>query len=275
MKCALLASCVIVLAAVPLARVLPQDSGVTAVTRSNTELAVDLYNGLSGSGGNLFFSPYSISTILAMAHAGARGETAEQIARVMHLSLADKELHAALGALQSMLNGLQEEGQMLLRVESSLWPQRRYPLLNEYRRLVGTSYGAEITPVDYENRAQAALRSINSWVTEKTEGKITEILRDTPPDSTRLILANAVYFKGAWVHRFDRRDTITMPFHLREGTTVVAGSRWWSSFPGRSRVCMAWKRPSRRTPSRRGPGDSPAPACGSACRDSRRRSRPS
>jgi serpin B len=183
----------------------------TLVAR-NTTFALDLYQELRGNEGNLLFSPYSISVALAMAYAGARGNTGVQMARVLHFALDQPRLHTAFASLEARLRAVQAKGDVQLGVANSLWPQEGYPLLDEFLALTKQSYGVEITPLDY-NEPEVARQTINAWVEERTEGKIEELL---PPGTllALLILVNAITFKGDWARQFDEALTRDAPFWL-------------------------------------------------------------
>ncbi len=135
-------------------------SGVETVVRGNTEFALDLYRKLRTVEGNLFFSPYSISTALAMTYAGARGNTEAQMAKTLHFTLDQKPLHPAFAALEEKLKIAQEKGHVQLKVANRLWPQVRYPFLEEFLALTKEYYGVSITPVDY--REPKAAREIHA-----------------------------------------------------------------------------------------------------------------
>ena len=175
-------------------------SNTDEVVQSNTRFAIDLYKKLRTNNGNLFFSPYSISTALAMAYGGARGDTAEQMADVLQFTLENGQLHSAFADLQNKLDTIQNQKKVELSVANSLWPADEHPFLTEYRELVRKYYRTEITPLDFEGAPEEARKKINSWAGEKTNGKIQEVIPKTQPPFllplTRLVLANAIYFMG-------------------------------------------------------------------------------
>jgi serpin B len=187
---------------------------VETTVQGNTEFAFNLYQRLRKAEGNLFFSPYSISTALAMTYAGARGDTEVQIAHALHFLLDQGQLHPSFAVLEAKLGDIGSKGHIKLRVANTLWPQKGYALLEEFLALTKQNYGVLITPVDYGNE-KATRQTINSWAQEKTEGKIKDLI---PPgmlnDLTRLILVNAIYFKGDWASRFDRNLTRNAPFWI-------------------------------------------------------------
>ena len=193
------------------------------VVAGNTEFAVDLYGKLRTGEGNVFFSPYSISTALAMTCGGARGETENQMAQTLRFNLPPDKLHPAFAALESNLNAVQQKGQIKLAVANSLWPQAGYEFLPDYLALCQKYYDTSITPVDYKGHTEAARKTINNWVEARTNRKIVELLKPGVLDSsTRLVLVNAIYFKGKWVSQFETNRTENQPFHISSDKTIDA-----------------------------------------------------
>ena len=206
----------------------PQDDMKTVVG-GNSEFAFDLYAkikddpAIKKAGGNLFFSPYSISTALAMTWAGAKGRTAKQMAEVLHFTLPQAQLHKAFGALEKQLNEAGEKGGYELNVANALWGQSGYNFLDEFLELTEKSYGARLKEVDFMTQTEKARQIINAWVEEKTQEKIKDLIRPgVLDDLTRLVLTNAIYFKGDWVSQFDKKQTKDESFKLnqREQVTV-------------------------------------------------------
>lgn len=184
------------------------------VTGNNT-FALDLYSVLKKEQGNLFFSPYSISSALAMTYAGARGDTAGEMAQALHFTLGPEKIHPAFAELDRVFDKIQKKGRVQLHIANSLWPQKDYRLLPEYLRLIKRYYGVSITPVDYVKATEKARTLINSWVEKKTKDKIKDLIRQGDLDSmTVLILVNAIYFKGNWASQFDQKRTATAEFFL-------------------------------------------------------------
>lgn len=194
----------------------------TAVT-GNTAFACDLYGKLKAQEGNLFLSPYSISTALAMTYGGARGNTEAQMAKALNFGLPQDELHPVFAGLQDGLNAVQQKGKVKLAVANSLWPQKGYTFLPAYLDLCKKNYSVTITPVDFAGATEQARTTINDWVENKTEKKIQELFKPgVLSGDTRLVLVNAIYFKGNWVTQFDKRATTPQPFHLAAGKDVEA-----------------------------------------------------
>jgi serine protease inhibitor len=199
----------------------PDGLNKTAAVAGNTAFAFDLYGRLRSQEGNLFLSPYSISTALAMTYGGARGETAAQMAKAMHFGLAQEKLHPAFAALGSELQAIQQKGQVKLAVANSLWPQKGHGFLPAYLDLCRINYGVSVTPLDFIGAAEPARQTINAWVEDKTNRKIQELLKPgILNEATRLVLVNAIYFKGNWSSQFDKQMTEAGPFHVSAGKTV-------------------------------------------------------
>lgn len=196
----------------------PPVSSGEALPPGNTQFTKDLYGKLKEKPGNLFLSPYSISTALAMTYGGARGETEKQMAQTLHFTVPQAELHPAFAKLQTGLAAVQAKGKVKLAVANSLWPQQEYHFLPSYLELCKAHYGTSVTPVNYKGATEAARTSINNWVETKTEQKIQELFKPGVLDSlTRLVLVNAIYFKGNWASQFKKEATQPAPFHLTDG----------------------------------------------------------
>ena len=191
----------------------------SAQTRSlvegNTAFALDLYGQLKTGSGNLFFSPYSISTCLAMTYAGARAETEKQMGQALHFEESQRQLHSSLGELQRQLTEASKLEGIELNIANALWTQKDPPLLPAFLQITKSEYQANVSQADFRIGAEEARDKINQWVSQKTKEKIQNIL---PPgsltDLTRLVLANAIYFKGVWARQFEQAETSTQPFHV-------------------------------------------------------------
>ena len=194
----------------------------SAVVKGNNEFATDLYGRLKDkTSGNLFFSPYSISTALAMTYAGAAGETQKQMAEVLHFTVPEPELHEAMARLRSSLLADKKKGYEL-RVANRLWGQKGYEFLPEFLQTTRKYYGAELGVLDFAKNTEAARQEINAWVEKQTEEKIKDLLAPGVLDpQTRLVLTNAIYFKGNWQEKFEKDATKDAPFHLSADKEVT------------------------------------------------------
>jgi serpin B len=192
-----------------------QPSQTQALVEGNTAFACDLYAQLRNRPGNVFFSPYSISTALAMTCAGARGDTEKQMAQVLHLGHDQPAVHRAFGELQRQIAEAGQQKSIQLSIANALWAQQGHAFLPAFLNIGKDNYQARLNLANFTTGAEAARREINGWVARKTQDKIQDIL---PPGSldetTRLVLANAIYFKGAWAATFRKAGTYPQPFHL-------------------------------------------------------------
>jgi len=184
------------------------------VVEGNNQFATDLYAELGKEeGGNLLMSPYSISTALAMTYAGARGETEAEMAEVLHFTLPQERLHPAFAGLISHFNEGDKKRPYQLNVANRLWGQKGYRFLPDFVKTTEDNYGAELAQVDFVRNAEGARQTINRWVEEQTQEKIKDLIPSGVLDSmTRLVLTNAIYFKGDWKYQFDKKRTKDAPF---------------------------------------------------------------
>ena len=195
---------------------------VEELVGGNTDFALDLYQSLSESYGNLFYSPYSISLALAMAYGGAAGETETQIAETLSFRLPQDRLHSAFNALDQELAPSSQEkegGGFELSIANSVWGQEDHGFLQDYLDTLSLNYGGKLRDVDFRGQPQDARIRINDWVSEETGGRIEDLLSPDAIDRfTRLVLANAVYFKAEWQLPFDERATSRGPFYGLDGS---------------------------------------------------------
>jgi serpin B len=192
-----------------------QTTQTKTLVEGNTAFALDLYARFSGTPGNLFFSPYSISTCLAMTYAGARGVTDMQMARVLRFGQGQAAVHSSFGELQQQLNGSEKEKGIQLDLANALWTERGEAFLPAFLKIAADDYQADVKEADFETGANALRLEINRWVARKTQDKIRDILSPGDVSSdTRLVLANAIYFKGAWARPFETNATSEQAFHI-------------------------------------------------------------
>jgi len=203
-----------------------------AFMAGRSALSASLHKSLSASpqfaGKNFFFSPYSIDTALAMAYAGAAGDTKREMAAALQLNLADDKLHAAYNKLALELesrgkNATAQDGQPFrLRVNNSTWAQRDTKFETVFLNTLAKNYGAGVNVVDFKNATDEARVAINGWVAKKTEDKIKDMLAPgTLNPLTRLVLVNTVYFNAGWMTKFKPADTKPAPFNAPTGPVTV------------------------------------------------------
>jgi serpin B len=171
--------------------------------------------------GNLFFSPASISTALALTYAGAAGSTAAEMQKALHFTLPPDRFHLAMGALLKDLNASHPGYQ--LRVADALWAQEGEQFLPAFLALTQANYGAGFHPVNFAKVPEEVRITINRWVEKQTEDKIKDLLQPgVVTADTRLILTNAVYFKAAWESPFEKAQSLEEDFHISASQTVRA-----------------------------------------------------
>lgn len=189
------------------------------MSNENNRLALDLFRELAINNTNLFFSPYSIKTALAMTYAGAQGNTAKQMAAVLHFTDAIA-LHTAIAKLEFRLKTINNQGHIQLNVANAMWPQEKYPFLNEFCDLLETYYKVTLSPLDYK-KPEEARNTINQWIEEKTIGKIKNLIPSGALGPlTTLVLTNAIYFKGDWAMQFNPQLTEEAAFFLVNGDKI-------------------------------------------------------
>ena len=193
-----------------------------SVIDGNTAFALDLYQGLKGQPGNLFFSPYSISTSLAMTYAGARGQTEVEMRRTAHFNLPRDSVHAAFGELIRRMNKVRRWNRIVLAAANSIWCQRDYQFTEQFLNVSHTRYQADAQLADFKRSPDAACDRINAWARQKTKGRVKKMIQASPlTRDTRLILCNAIYFKGRWAVEFKPKDTRPEPFSVATNHTVI------------------------------------------------------
>lgn len=183
------------------------------IAQANNQFAFDLYDHLRAGDGNLFYSPYSISTALSMVLAGAEGASAREMADTLHLA-DTAATHDAVGELISNLNQRGETGPNTLTVANALWAHQGFTFLDAYLDLIRQAYRSEVEQVDFVNDSEGAREAINAWVERKTREKIQQLIAPGVLNPrTRAVLVNAIYFKGTWAETFSESKTLDRPFY--------------------------------------------------------------
>jgi serpin B len=204
------------------------DDDATALAAGNGAFAFALYGELAEGGGNVFFSPFSISSALAMTYAGAKGGTESQIASALDFDLDQGALHPAFNALDLELNSRDEVGEpyegdgFKLSVVNAVWGQRGFGFLPSYLDVLAVNYGAGLRLVDFFGDPEGSRATINDWVSDETSGRIEDLLpAGSVSTFTRLVLTNAIYFKAPWLYPFDEDDTKTELFTTLFGSSIL------------------------------------------------------
>jgi len=199
-------------------------SDLRSLSRSQNYFATDLYGELRTREGNLVFSPYSIATALSMTFVGAGGDTATEMATVLHLEIFQPDGEVGVvklrtivlnmyAAAQNLFNEQQRSGAEL-HVANALWGKTNYPFNSEFIAWIKNNFKGNLEPVDFSNKP-AACKRINAWVSDQTKDRIRNLLGPNmlTPD-TRLVLTNAIYFKAAWDEPFQKAFTGKQKFHV-------------------------------------------------------------
>jgi len=194
-------------------------AGINSVINANDQFALDLYSQLKNSEGNIFFSPYSISTALAMVYDGARGKTADEIQSVFHFPTDGDLRKSSFAAIHNQLN--KADAKYKLNIANALWAQNDYKFLNDYLTTVQQYYAGKATNVDFKNSTEEARQTINKWVESKTNNKIKDLFpQGSLNNMTRLVLTNAIYFKGTWITQFEKSQTKDDDFRVSSADTI-------------------------------------------------------
>ena len=204
-------------------------SDASRATQAINCFAFDLYEHLQKEEGNLFLSPVSIATGLAMAYAGAAGETATEMEEVLHLGT-EPGIHESFGALLSSFDqpvGITQGFE--LETANALWPQVGLPVRDDFVQTIETDYRGTAQTLDYSNPDQAK-DVINSWVAEKTRDKIQNLIENLSP-TTVMVLTNSIYFKSFWASPFDPNLTDDRAQFFRDDGEVVEVSMMYTE-PG-------------------------------------------
>ena len=186
------------------------------VLESNRQFTTDLYNVLAKAPGNVIFSPISVHAVLSMSYQGAKGTTAEKFASTLKVPTAA----VAAEGYSIVMNRLNSVPNVTLLMANKMYLMEGYQLVPGFSNAVTKNFLSEVQLLNFaENEAAAA--SINAWVEEKTKEKIKDLInKDDLDKSTRLILVNAIYFKGSWLDPFSKYSTKTEPFYLNNVDSV-------------------------------------------------------
>lgn len=191
-----------------------------AIADANNRFALDLYGKLRDSEkGNIFFSPYSVHTALGMTEPGARGATREQMVSVLHLP-ADEQKRLASGNLGRYCS--HPRAGVSLAVANAVWGQKGFPWRPEFLAIQRDHFGAGFQEADFISNPDTERHRINKWVEGQTKEKVKDLLREDHIDKlTRMVLTNAIHFKGKWATQFNPGKTRDAPFHLADGKRVT------------------------------------------------------
>ena len=159
---------------------------------------------IAGQPGSFFFSPFSIISAFGMAYAGASGDTAKEIEAALGFS---PEVHVSLGELMKDINSSGN-----VSAANRVWLKNGLTLREDFRSTLLLNYNSKAQVMDFKGNAEGSREEINAWVSDKTRGKIKDLIRSLDPD-TRMILTNAIYFNAEWSKKFSKKKTASKPFY--------------------------------------------------------------
>jgi serpin B len=196
----------------------------TGMVTANNQFARDLYLQLARdpqyARSNIFFSPFSLSSALAITYEGARGTTADEIRSVFHFPSDNTLLREGFSNVNAGINN--GDTNYTLNTANALWAEKTFPFMPDYISTAGCWYSANVTNLDFISKPEASRQTINTWVANRTHDKIQNLLPAGSIDPlTRLVITNAVYFKGIWEKQFDANDTQDADFHISPQNTVI------------------------------------------------------
>ena len=195
---------------------------IDLAAEANNRFGLQLYRSIQSELGpeeNVFFSPLSIYTALGMTYLGTRGNTAKQMEVTMKLGPLGKEVHHAFKDLNSDMFGDSHPFHQL-KLANRLYGQKGFNFIPDYLAATQDLYGAKLEAVDFVQENEVTRKAINAWVEEQTAGKIRDLLGELSADS-KLILVNAIYFKGKWIEQFETNATRELPFNTSSGVITV------------------------------------------------------
>ncbi len=213
---------------VPGPKPVADDSGATAegvseLVHGNNQFALELYKEFQGTeqGKNIFFSPWSMSFALGMTFEGAKGQTAEEMQSVLHLPADDTARRFSFAKVYNLINS--GDKPYKLSTANALWAQKDYAFLQDYFETVEKYYVGKVTNLDFKADTENSRKTINTWVEQQTNNKIKDLIPPGVLDPlTRLVLTNAIYFKGTWVTQFNPAYTKPEDFKVSPSKTVKA-----------------------------------------------------
>ena len=192
---------------------------ISSIVNSNNKFAFDLYNKYRLNDENIFFSPYSISSALAMTYEGAKGETAEEMKSVFYFIEDKDKMRSSYASLYNIIN--KKDKNYKLSTANALWAEKEYSFLDDYFDTIKKYYGGKIKNMDFIRNAEKSRIFINNWVEDKTNNKIKDLISPgLITSSTRLVLTNAVYFKGDWFEKFNEENTKDKNFRISKDNII-------------------------------------------------------
>jgi len=203
-----------------------------SILKNNIDFAFDLYKNLDEKDKekNVFLSPYSISTAMAMTYSGARGKTAMELAQGMHFNTDIKKSDEEFKWLMDAINSL-NNSDVNISVANRLFGDKRFKFNSTYLEGINTHFNAPLEKVDFVKDLEGSRKKINTWVEDKTHNKIKELIKQkVMDDSTKLVLVNAIYFYGDWAKQFDSSHTQKKDFYLNNESKIQHKMMWQKNY---------------------------------------------
>ncbi|MEU8921654.1 serpin family protein [Kitasatospora sp. NPDC048545] len=213
-------------ASAPASRPAADPAEVAATATATDAFGLDLLHTLSArpdaAGRNLVVSPSGLATVLAMLLPGARGATADELAKALHTELTPQQYALASGALN---RGTPSAGGLTLRQSDDLWTQQGFPVQPDYLATLAAAFDTGVHPVDFAKDPEGSRKSVNAAVEKATEGRIKDLFApNTITPATRLVLTDALYLKAKWASAFKPAQTADRPFHKLDGSAPAVPS---------------------------------------------------
>jgi len=184
------------------------------LTNANNDFAFNLYRNLESKVGNIFLSPYSISVALSMVYVGARSATRDQMSKVLGLPLTD-EFAQIFSLLQERFKAIASKNDIVLLIANALWTEASYKLSDSFLDVMKKYYASMIYPVNFKENYEQERIKINEWVEIQTKDRIKDLIpAGILNEFTRLVLTNAIYFKGVWETQFAKASTQEKVFFI-------------------------------------------------------------
>ncbi|XP_054713382.1 intracellular coagulation inhibitor 2-like [Uloborus diversus] len=192
-----------------------EPADVSPLTKANNHLAVELMKLLGEEGKNVFFSPFSLSTAMAMLYLGTQGQTSKELRHALGYHVANLEDSDLTSSCRKYLDDLEKTpDSYVLSCANSIVSDKSFAVKEAFKSTVVETFKALLVEVDFLNEKEKAIEQINDWVSTKTQKMIPQLLDKLPP-LTVMVLLNAVYFKGNWLTQFNAKHTNKEKFHSR------------------------------------------------------------
>ena len=195
--------------------------GVNEIVLANNQFAIDYYNQLDKENKNIFFSPFSISTAIAMTYEGTDGKTAEEIRKVFYFPQNNEQRKSSFAKIYNTLNNELKNEKITLNIANAIWKEKEYTFKKDFLETINKYYYGKTNSVDFKNAPEPSRKKINEWVEKQTNNKIQKLIPGGVISTyTKMVLTNAIYFKGKWTNLFEQKNTKEKDFLVSEDKNV-------------------------------------------------------